>query len=103
MIIQTLKNWFRNRETRKVKLEKAILQAVRELGEGAYGYPVWQRVNEILNREVSFGAFYWALDRMEEKRWLGAYEMPGGAERNFRAKRYFYLSRNAPETAELEL
>ena len=49
------------------ELEQMILLAVLQLGDGAYGTNVIEELNRRADREVSRGALYVTLDRLEEK------------------------------------
>ena len=50
--------------------EQQIMLAVLMLGDGTYGAPVYQKVEEIAGKRVNQGAFYTTLDRMEQKGYL---------------------------------
>jgi len=66
-----------------------VILAVMRLGEGAYGMTVRREIEANSGRDVSLGAIYATLDRLEEKGLVTSF--PGGAtpERRGRAKRYF--------------
>ena len=50
--------------------EQQIMLAVLMLGDGTYGAPVYQKVEEIAGKRINQGAFYTTLDRMEQKGYL---------------------------------
>ena len=72
--------------------EQAVLLAVLRLGEHAYGRGILRDVQERLERDVSAGAAYATLDRLEGKGLLGSKVAPGTAARGGRARRYYYVS-----------
>ena len=71
--------------------EQLVLLALLRLGDRAYGMTVRQEIERRTKHEVSLGAVYATLDRLEEKGWVASHEGPGGAERGGRAKRFFKL------------
>lgn len=71
--------------------EKLLLLAVLRLGEGAYGAAVIDQVCERTGREVSPGAAYVALRRLEDKGLLRSRTGDPTPERGGRAKRYYTL------------
>jgi PadR family transcriptional regulator len=73
--------------------EQAVLLAVLRLGEHAYGRGILHEVQERLQREVSAGAAYATLDRLESKGLVSSKLAPGTASRGGRARRYYFVSR----------
>src|SRR3954463_12888878 len=73
--------------------EQAVLLAVLRLGEHAYGRGILHEVQERLERDVSAGAAYATLDRLESKGLVGSKVAPGTAARGGRPRRYYYVSR----------
>ena len=69
--------------------EQAVLLALIHLGEDAYGRAVLNEVQRRLNRDVSAGAVYATLERLEEKELVSSKLAPGTALRGGRARRYF--------------
>lgn len=69
--------------------EEIVLLAVLRLGEQAYGAKIRQTVAEALNKDVSIGAVYATLDRLERKGYLKSWQGEATPERGGRAKRYF--------------
>lgn len=49
------------------EFEQLVLLALLRLGEGAYGMTVRREIEERTGRDVSIGAVYATLDRMDEK------------------------------------
>ncbi len=68
------------------EFEEVTLLAVRALGDESYGAAVQEMIERQTSREVSIGAVYAPLDRMERKGYLrsaltGAPVGPGGKKR----------------------
>ena len=71
------------------QFEQAVLLALIRLGTDAYGRAILNEVQVRLNREVSAGAVYATLERLETKRLASSKLAPGTAIRGGRARRYF--------------
>jgi DNA-binding PadR family transcriptional regulator len=69
--------------------EQAVLIALVRLGHDAYGRAVLNEVQHRLDREVSAGAVYATLERLESKGFVSSRLAPGTAIRGGRARRYF--------------
>jgi DNA-binding PadR family transcriptional regulator len=71
--------------------EEIVLLAVLRLEEQAYGAKIRQTVAEALKKDVSIGAIYVTLDRLERKGYLKSWQGEATPERGGRAKRYFRI------------
>src|SRR5438128_624671 len=80
--------------------EQAVLLAIMRLRDNAYGVPLRRELSERLNRDVSYGAIYTTLERMETKGFLSSREGGATAERGHRTKRYYKVE--APGMRALE-
>src|ERR1700716_3802340 len=69
--------------------EQAVLVALIHLGEDAYGRAILNEIQKRLNRDVSAGAVYATLERLETKGLASSRLAPGTAIRGGRARRYF--------------
>ncbi len=69
--------------------EQLVILAVMRLGEGAYGMTVRQEIEANAGRQVSLGAIYATLDRLEEKGLVSSSLGDGTPGRRGRAKRFF--------------
>ena len=69
--------------------EEIVLLAVLRLAENAYGAKIRQTAAEALKKDVSIGAIYATLDRLERKGYLKSWQGEPTPERGGRAKRYF--------------
>ena len=74
------------------EFEHIVLLALLRLGEDAYGMRVRQEIEERTRRDVSIGAVYATLDRMESKGWVKSSLGKPSAERGGRAKRTVVLT-----------
>jgi DNA-binding PadR family transcriptional regulator len=72
--------------------EQLVMLAVARLGDNAYGMTVRRSLEERTGRDVSLGAVYSTLDRLEAKGYVSSKELKGGAEREGRARRFFRLT-----------
>ncbi len=66
--------------------------AVIRLGDNAYGVPISKVIQESTSRDVLVGSVYAALERLEEKGFVGSEVGEPTAERGGRAKRYFRIT-----------
>jgi len=71
------------------QFEQAVLLALIRLGKDAYGRAILNEVQRHLNRNVSAGAVYATLERLEGKGLATSTLAPGTAIRGGRARRYF--------------
>lgn len=69
--------------------EQAVLLALIHLGKDAYGRAILNEIQVRLNRNVSAGAVYATLERLETKGLASSKLAPGTAIRGGRARRYF--------------
>lgn len=69
--------------------EQAVIVALIRLGSGAYGRAILTEVQRRLARDVSAGAVYATLERLEAKGLASSKLAPGTAIRGGRARRYF--------------
>ena len=70
--------------------EQAVLVALVRLGADAYGRAILNEVQKRLQRDVSAGAVYATLERLEAKGFASSRLAPGTAIRGGRARRYFF-------------
>jgi PadR family transcriptional regulator len=71
------------------QFEQAVLVALIRLGKDAYGRAILNEVQTRLDRDVSAGAVYATLERLEAKELVSSTLAPGTAIRGGRARRYF--------------
>lgn len=69
--------------------EQLVMLALLQIGDGAYGMIVRREIEERTRREVSLGAIYATLDRLEAKAMVSSTVGGAGLERRGRAKRFF--------------
>src|SRR5665213_1256087 len=73
-------------------LEHIVLLAVVRLGPNAYGVTVRREIESATGRDISIGAVYATLVRLESKRLIRSYTGEPTAERGGRAKRFFRMT-----------
>lgn len=71
--------------------EEIVLLAVMRLGEESYGVTIRREIEERTGRDVSLGAIYPTLDRLEEKGYVASWKGAPTGERGGRARRHFRL------------
>jgi PadR family transcriptional regulator len=71
------------------QFEQAVLVTLIHLGKDAYGRAILNEVQQRLDRDVSAGAVYATLERLEAKGLASSRLAPGTAIRGGRARRYF--------------
>jgi PadR family transcriptional regulator, regulatory protein PadR len=73
------------------EFEQAVLLAILRLGSNSYGVPIRRDLSERLGRDVSVGAVYTALERLERKGFVSSWTGGATAERGGRAKRFYRI------------
>ena len=74
------------------EFEHIIVLAVLRLADRAYGVTVRQEIEFRIKREVSIGAVYATLDRLEAKGYVKSHLGDPTPERGGRAKKYFKVT-----------
>jgi PadR family transcriptional regulator PadR len=74
------------------EFEHLVMLAVLRLGDDAYGMRVRQEIDSRTGRDVSIGAVYATLERLEEKGLVASSMSEPTPERGGRAKRSFRLT-----------
>ena len=74
------------------EFEELTLLAVLALGEGAYGIAVQEVIEREAHREVTLGAVYAALERMERKRLLRSALDESANQRGGKRRRLFSVT-----------
>jgi PadR family transcriptional regulator PadR len=73
-------------------LEHLVLLALVRLGDGAYGMTVRREIEHRTGRDLSIGAIYATLERLEDKGYVRSEIGEPTAERGGRAKRLFRIA-----------
>lgn len=73
------------------ELELVVLLGLMRAGEGAYGAAIREEIAQTTGRDVTPGAIYPTLDRLEERGLVRSYMGEPTGERGGRAKRHFVL------------
>ena len=74
------------------EFEHVVLLALLRLEDRAYGVTVRQEIQTRTNREVSIGAVYATLDRLQAKGYVKSFRGEPTAERGGRSKRFFRIT-----------
>ena len=74
------------------EFEQIVLLAILRLGEDAYAIPVREEIAARTGRDVSRGALYTALERLEAKGCLRSRMSEPLPERGGRSRRYYTVS-----------
>lgn len=74
------------------EFEHVVLLAVLRLDEQAYGVKIRREIEARTKREVSIGAIYATLDRLEAKGYVRSRAGEPTPERGGRSKRYFRVT-----------
>jgi PadR family transcriptional regulator PadR len=82
----------KRREDPLGSLEHIVLLAVMRLGSDAYGMTVRRAIQSATGRDISIGAVYATLVRLESKGFIKSYAGEPTPERGGRAKRYFQMT-----------
>jgi DNA-binding PadR family transcriptional regulator len=82
------------------EFEQKVLVTVARLRENAYGVPIRKKLSELTGKDVSVGAVYTTLDRLEDKGLVISHLGDPTPERGGRAKRFFKIT--APGVRALE-
>jgi PadR family transcriptional regulator, regulatory protein PadR len=72
-------------------LEYIVLLALVRLGPEAYGMTVRREIEQRTGRDISIGAVYATLERLETKGFVSSFTGEPTAERGGRAKRLFQI------------
>ena len=74
------------------QFEQLILTAILTLRDDAYGVSIHAKAQELARpKEISLGAVYVTLDRLEDKGYLSSWLADPTPERGGRAKRFYRL------------
>jgi PadR family transcriptional regulator PadR len=74
------------------EFEHIVVLALLRLEDRAYGVPVRQEIEFRTKREVSIGAVYATLDRLETKGYVKSHRGEPTPERGGRSKRFFRVT-----------
>jgi DNA-binding PadR family transcriptional regulator len=74
------------------EFEHIVVLAILRLQDKAYGVTVRQEIELRTKREISIGAVYATLDRLEAKGYVRSYHGDPSPERGGRSKRFFQVT-----------
>ena len=81
-----------NRRTYLGEFELIVMLALLRLADRAYGVTVRQEIGKRTGRDVSIGAIYATLERLEAKGYVESRRGDPTPERGGRAKRFFHVT-----------
>ncbi len=81
-----------NKKSYLGEFEHLVLLSVMSLAREAYGVTIRRHLQQTIEREVSIGALYATLERLEKKGFITSQKGEATAERGGKAKRYFKLT-----------
>jgi len=73
------------------EFEQLILFALLRLGRNAYGVPIRKEIEARTARNISIGAVYTTLERLENKGYVCSHIGPPTPERGGRRKKFYQL------------
>lgn len=82
------------------EFEQIVLLAILRIGENAYGVPIRSEIEKRTKREISIGALYSTLDRLENKGFVSSSFSEPRPERGGRARRYFRVEARGVKALE---
>src|SRR5947209_1807069 len=82
------------------RFEEIVLLALVRLRENAYGVTIRREIAERTGRDVSFGAVYTTLERLQRKGYVSSRVGDPTPERGGRAKRYFRIEASGTRALE---
>ena len=74
------------------EFEQVVLLAILRVGDDAYGVPVCDEIRSATGREVTLGALYKTLARLEEKRLVRSRIGDPTPQRGGRRKRHYVVT-----------
>lgn len=74
------------------EFEHVVLLTLVRLGDDAYGMSVRATIHELINRDISIGAIYTTLERLQQKGYVKSRIGEATAKRGGRAKKYFTVT-----------
>ena len=77
--------------------EQLVVLSIVRLADGAYGMRIRQEIEDKAGREVSIGAIYETLSRLERKGFLVSEERSGDEQRQGRARRFYKVTGTGAE------
>ena len=74
------------------EFEQILLLSILKLGTNAYGTSIRQLLADAINRDITIGALYTTLERLEKKGMVSSKMGESKAQRGGRAKKYFEVT-----------
>lgn len=74
------------------EFEHIVLLTLVRLGDDAYGMSVRSTIHDLIKRDISIGAIYTTLERLQQKGYVESRIGEATAKRGGRAKKYFKVT-----------
>jgi PadR family transcriptional regulator PadR len=84
-------------------LEKYILMAILNNHNNSYGVEIKREIMEKINKDISVGALYTTLERLETKSFVESRAGEATEERGGRAKKYYRVTAKGQNTLNQSL
>ncbi|NRA59414.1 MAG: helix-turn-helix transcriptional regulator [Psychrobium sp.] len=81
-----------NKQTYLGEFEHFVLLSIMHLGDQAYGVTIRQQLKQSIDRDVSLGALYSTIERLEKKGFITSRKGEAKPERGGKAKRLVRVS-----------
>lgn len=81
-----------NKQTYIGEFEQFVMLSILQLSDNAYGVTIRNHLKESIDRDVSFGALYSTIDRLEKKGLVVSKKGEASPERGGKAKRLVRVS-----------
>jgi len=82
------------------RLEEAILIAIWELEDNAYGVPINKNVSKSLKKNYSMGALYFSLDQLLRKGYVSKATKQFYHEKGGRSRTYYSLTKDGKKALQ---
>jgi PadR family transcriptional regulator len=73
------------------EFEQIVMLSLFRIGKDAYGVSIWREIVDRTGRDVSLGAVYKTLERLEDKGLVGSRQGAPTPERGGRRKKHYRL------------
>lgn len=82
------------------EFEQLVLLAILRLGDGAYAVTITHEIESQAGQQVSIGAVYTTLNRLEEKGFLSSYRGESRPMRGGRPRRFYSVEPDGMEALQ---
>jgi DNA-binding PadR family transcriptional regulator len=79
------------------RFEEQILLSVWRLNRNAYGFTIYNHIQDLTGRDLAIGGIYFPLERLVKKKYLESIQGKPTAVRGGQSKRYYRLTKSGLE------